>query len=405
MATLPATKSVAAPPVPSRPATSISTTLLQTPGELSAYRAEWDDLARHALEPNPFYEPWTLVAAAEAFAAGEDVRFLLLHEVNGTSRRLAGLLPLVRRRGYKGLPVSFLTLWRHPYCFCGTPLLRSESALACLDAYFAWAARGPWACGLVAFPQCPVAGPWGQLLLESGWRHSRLSYVDSAHNRALFRRRRDAAEYLALALSTRRRKELRRQERRLRDLGRLEYRVLERADELKAWTDAFLELEAGGWKGRQGTALASQPSHQEFFTRMVHDGFATGQVELLGMFLDNKPLAMKCNLRSADTAYAFKIAFAEDFAQFSPGVHLELFNIQHLHARPELEWMDSCADPHHFMIDRLWLDRRSMQTVIYSTGRVPGDLVVSVLPALRWLKRTFIRSKPHAAAASSKPDA
>ncbi len=166
---------------------------------------------------------------------------------------------------------------------------------------------------------------------------------------------------------------------------------------MPAWTEAFLELEAGGWKGRHGTALGCQASHREFFARLTREGYARGQVELLGLFLDGKPLALKCNLRSGATAYAFKVTFAEDYARFSPGLHLELFNVEHLHGRPELEWMDSCADPDHFMIDRLWLDRRSVQTVVYSTGRFPGDLVVSLLPALRWLKRKLFRSRPYTA--------
>jgi hypothetical protein len=391
MAMLVPTASVAALRVPPREAPVFSATLLQSPAELLSYRAEWDELARNTVDPNPFYEPWMLLPAAEAFGGGQDLRFLLLHEGEGRSRRLAGLWPLQCRRGYKGLPVRYLTLWKHPYCFCTTPLLRAESALGSLGAFFDWAARGPWACGLVEFPQSPVEGPWGQLLIEHARRHSRLHYVDSAHNRALFRRRSSPAEYLALAMSTKRRKEFRRQEKRLRDLGRLEYRVLERADEVPAWTEAFLELGAAGWKGRHGTALGCRASHREFFAHLTREGYARGQVELLGLFLDGKPLALKCNLRSAATAYAFKIAFAEDYARFSPGLHLELFNVEHLHSRPELEWMDSCADPDHFMIDRLWLDHRAVQTVVYSTGRFPGDLVVSLLPALRWLKRKLVR--------------
>ena len=39
------------------------------------------------------------------------------------------------------------------------------------------------------------------------------------------------------------------------------------------------------------------------------------------------------------------------------------------------------------MIDRLWLDRRVIFDMVLSTGRRPGDLVVSMLPGLRWFKR------------------
>lgn len=67
------------------------------------------------------------------------------------------------------------------------------------------------------------------------------------------------------------------------------------------------------------------------------------------------------------------------------GTLLELENIRRFHARPDLQWMDSCAIPEHFMINRLWLDRRVIQTLLISSGRPFGSLVVSALPLARWL--------------------
>ena len=49
--------------------------------------------------------------------------------------------------------------------------------------------------------------------------------------------------------------------------------------------------------------------------------------------------------------------------------------------------MDSCADAQHAMINRLWPGRRTMATVLFATGRAPGDLVVSLMPLLQWGRR------------------
>jgi len=56
-----------------------------------------------------------------------------------------------------------------------------------------------------------------------------------------------------------------------------------------------------------------------------------------------------------------------------------------------LDWVDSCAVPDHFMINRLYTSRRVIQTVVIATGRNPGGLIVSVLPLLRWLNRLLRR--------------
>jgi hypothetical protein len=52
------------------------------------------------------------------------------------------------------------------------------------------------------------------------------------------------------------------------------------------------------------------------------------------------------------------------------------------------------------MIERLWPDRRAIATTILASGRAPGGLVVSVLPLLRWVYRTFIRRRPQGEAAA-----
>jgi len=56
-----------------------------------------------------------------------------------------------------------------------------------------------------------------------------------------------------------------------------------------------------------------------------------------------------------------------------------------------LDWVDSCAVPDHFMINRLYTSRRVIQTVVIATGRNPGGLIVSALPLLRWLNRLLRR--------------
>ena len=65
----------------------------------------WEDLARHALEPNVFYEPWMLLPALRAFGAGEDLSFVLVLERDAAApagpARLLGLFPLERRRHYR----------------------------------------------------------------------------------------------------------------------------------------------------------------------------------------------------------------------------------------------------------------------------------------------------------------
>jgi hypothetical protein len=192
-------------------------------------------------------------------------------------------------------------------------------------------------------------------------------------------------------MSSGNRKELRRQRRRLGEQGCLKTGVLQPDDEVGPWLEQFFALEASGWKGQEGTALGGDPAQRGYFEEIARAAHARGRLMLLGLFLDGKPVALKCNFLARPGAFAFKIAFDERFNRFSPGVQLEIDNVQAMHERAELQWMDSCAKGKHFMINRLWSGRRAVAHTFIATGKAPGDLVVSSLPLLRWLKRKLVR--------------
>jgi hypothetical protein len=45
------------------------------------------------------------------------------------------------------------------------------------------------------------------------------------------------------------------------------------------------------------------------------------------------------------------------------------------------------------MINRLWQDRRALQTLVVATGKRPGRMALSLLTLLRGLKRTLCRGR------------
>ena len=117
--------------------------------------AEWRDLAAHALEPNVFYEPAFLLAAAPVF--GRDAGAMLVWS-GRASRRLLGLFPgrIVKRR--YGLKLPILLGLTHPYGPLGVPLVEREAAEPVIAAFFAHLARlsDVAGIGIVALP----AGEW-----------------------------------------------------------------------------------------------------------------------------------------------------------------------------------------------------------------------------------------------------
>jgi CelD/BcsL family acetyltransferase involved in cellulose biosynthesis len=192
--------------------------------------------------------------------------------------------------------------------------------------------------------------------------------VWSRADRALLCRRGDPADYVLLR--GKRRKELRRQRTVLaRELG-AEPSTSDRAGEAAA-VERFLALEDAGWKGRAGTSLISAGA-DGFFRQVCANFAATGRLQLLALDAGGRTVAMKCNLVAGDGLFCFKIAHDPALARSSPGVQLELDNLQHFQDHAELAWMDSCADPANQMINRIWPDRRRLCTLLVPGGGLIG---------------------------------
>jgi hypothetical protein len=244
----------------------------------------------------------------------------------------------------------------------------------------------------MAFASIAGDGSFHQLLVDALNARGTLTFLSESYHRALFQPHANPPP-IAEGVSGRHLKELRRKRSRLFEAGRVECVALEAGGDVDGWIREFLQLELRGWKGQQGSAFASQAKQADFFAAAVREAFANRSLMMLALRLNGEAIAMKCNFLSGCGSFAFKIAFDERYSLYSPGVLLEMDNMNRLRERPDIQWMDSCAVADHFMINRLWTSRRNIQTILASTGKPAADFLISVLPLLRWFRRKLKASK------------
>ncbi|HEY6402119.1 MAG TPA: GNAT family N-acetyltransferase [Blastocatellia bacterium] len=385
---------------------------------LEKHIAAWEELAAAAIEPNVFYEPWMLMPALRAYGDAGRLLFALVQTPDPARPLgpplLCGFFPLELKDHYDGissrLPIKTLRLWRKPeMIYLCAPLLRVGCGREALAAFFDWLSAGDHDCSLMEFGFVTGEGPFHHLLLDYLNQHLKFTYVTEAFTRALFRPAADAEDYVRSALGRFRRKEIRRLEKRLAETGRLEYATLDPCvggarsaggvggaegaggDDVDTWIEEFLEFEAMSWKGKGGRALVCSETDRKYFMEIAREAFRRGKLMMLALHFNGHPIAYKVNFLSGDGSFAFKIAFDEEYARYSPGVLLELENIRLLHERTQIRWMDSCANPDRFMINHLWTDRRAIQSLVISTGKRQGDLIVAAIPLLKWGNRRIFR--------------
>jgi CelD/BcsL family acetyltransferase involved in cellulose biosynthesis len=309
-------------------------------------------LAQEAVEANVFYEPWLLDPALESWQPA-GLRLVVVRDGAGA---LTGFFPFYIQRHLRGL-VHSLRLWRHLYCFLCTPLVARRAARETLAALADWIESGRAPANMIEMDWVGADGPFAELLDAQILARPRWTTHSALRERALFKPRSKPE----VGISADHMKKLRRLERKLGELGPVQYRVLAEGDPASEWIEHFLRLEASGWKGRGGSALASDAASTGYFRRIVDEGARRRRVQLLSLELAGRPIAMKCNFLAGDGAFIFKVAYDEDYAKFSPGLLLELFNSQHVvEACAELAWVDSCANPDSPLFNRLWTDRRRL---------------------------------------------
>ena len=325
--------------------------------------AAWDYLADVASEPNPFFESWYLLPSLEALDRAGDVA-ILRFEQDGALR---GLLPVARPRMYYHLPVPNLASWLHANCFLGTPLVETGCEVPFWQALLDWADKNAGMALFLHLRAMPLTGPIHAALLgvlAGGTRQAELVHREE---RALLASDLDAEAYWQASLSNKKRKELRRQLKRLSDEGNVEIRRETGAAGLSQWSQQFLALEQSGWKGRAGSSLAANPATADLFGQSLRGAAAHGKLERLSLLLDGKPIAMLASFLTPPGAFSYKTAFDEDYARYSPGVLLQHENLTMLD-RPDIAWSDSCAASDHPMIDRIWRERRTIGRISIAIG-------------------------------------
>ena len=319
-------------------------------------RARWSGLADAAAEANAFYMPDMLCAALDHLAGGATVRVLEAQR----DGELIGLMPVAVSARHGRLPLRCVTNWMHDHCFFGAPLVRRGDEVAAWRELLGQLDRASWAPAFLHLRGLDAAGANAAALEALCVEQRRGRREVHRYDRAMLRSELDADAYWEANVRAKKRKELRRLQKRLADLGTVGSRLLVDGAELAAWCGEFLALEAAGWKGAEGSALACRDEDAAFFRAACAAAFEQGRLHFLRMDLDGRAIAMLVNFRHGDGAFSFKIAFDEALGRFSPGVLIEIANLQAVLGDPGMGWMDSCAAADHPMIDSLWGERRTI---------------------------------------------
>jgi CelD/BcsL family acetyltransferase involved in cellulose biosynthesis len=350
---------------------------------------QWRALSDLAVEPNGYYLPgWELAVSASARGR---TGALALRAFDATSARLIGLMPVVSLWQAWKIPLPALVS-AHPYGTLCSPLLdrqlTHDAAAGLLRQ-----ARQAGAHALI-LRDVALDGTAMQALLDALRRNGLQPRVLTSYIRAALDATQDGEDLLREALGARKLKELRRLRHRLEEHGTVSFDVARTADEVRPALETFLQLEASGWKGKRGTALAQDAGDAIFIRRAAPALAEAGQCEIIVLRAGATPVAAGIVLRHQDRAFFFKLGIDERFAKYSPGVQLTLELTRHLCADPTITSADSTANAGHPMINPIWRGRLAIGDVLVPLRR--NDPVVALIHAALVARDFVLNAARHA---------
>ncbi|MBR0831488.1 GNAT family N-acetyltransferase [Bradyrhizobium manausense] len=335
---------------------------------------QWQALSERAIEPNGYYlHAWERAVSATA-PGRTGANALCAFDL--ASGRLTGLLPVVSLwRAWK-IPLPALVS-AHPYgTLCSPPLDRDTTDDAATQLL--QQARQAGAHALI-LRDVALDGAAMTSITESLVREGLQPQVLTSYIRASLDATQDGETLLRTALGGKKLKELRRQRHRLAAHGSVTFEVARTPRDVGPALETFLTLEASGWKGKRGTALAQDAGDATFIRCAVPALAETGQCEIVTLRAGTTPIAAGIVLRHQARGFFFKLGIDERFAKYSPGVQLTLELTRHLCADPAIASADSTASADHPMINPIWRGRLAIGDVLIPLRR--NDPAVALIHA------------------------
>jgi CelD/BcsL family acetyltransferase involved in cellulose biosynthesis len=318
----------------------MTTARIREKADFDAFMLPWKRLAGQSLSPAGLNSPEMILPLLKNIKGAE-----LAVVVQG--KELLFALPVQKRR-------ALSSNWITPLTVIGTPHLDKEFPAASLITFIN-GLQQPLLLHSVSMKGClwDCLGTRDvQFSVLNTWARAGLKPVGTFES------------WMESNFSPKRRKEYRRLGNRLAEQGDYTALTFSQGDDTDMWADELLALEAAGWKGKRGTALAADGNLQSALKEACQLLGAAGKLRFWKLTFNGKAIASMYAVVEGDQAWLGKIAYDESFAKFSPGVLLILHATEQLFAESHIKLIDSCAIPGHPMIENIWRDRIEVADVM-----------------------------------------
>jgi len=330
---------------------------------------------------NPLLLPEWSMAALPVLHTTPHVLALRVHGAHGKQGALVALAPLAResRAGFARLELIGTARLHEPAGFLYADPASLAQLCACVVAQ-----RRP-----VTLQRVPASDPLIENFLQAArGRGKVLLRPAAAAPRVDFPQ--DFAGYEA-SLSSRRRQDYRRARRRLEQTGPVTFDLrMSTPGSVAAELAEVMRVEAGGWKQRNGSALASDAHLGAYFQQLAARFAARGAVRICFLRVAGVAIAAQLVIEYGRRWWILKIGFDEKWADFSPGIQLMWDVVRHA-GEAGLDGVEMLGSAEEWL--SIWTrESREFRTLVFyphnlrGMGALAADVAGAALRRLRRLR-------------------
>ncbi|MCF8477700.1 MAG: GNAT family N-acetyltransferase [Pseudolabrys sp.] len=341
----------------------------------------WEKLCARAIEDNVYFTPRYTRALIDNIESNRSLRFAVVWQ----GAELVALMPFTRSK----VELSFLgtaaRAWQTEYSTSCVPLLDRTRATQAADGLVKLLTainQGEWIISAVN-----TNGAACNALMTSLANENRPWRISNGFERATLKPGDSFDGHMQKYLSSKRRRELKRNRRRLEKIGEIQHESHYSGAGLTRAVEAFLDIEASGWKGQRGTALKCRPETRQF----AFDAFTGGASDSIcradALTLDGTPIAVSLTVLAGGTGFTVKCAYDEAYRSYSPGLLLEIDVIRSFLTERWADRLDAATSGAH-VIDSLWPGRTKVADLNFTLASRNAQMHLSALGIATQAKRS-----------------
>lgn len=286
--------------------------------DLNPLKDEWNRLVARSLMPEVYVTHEWVSLWCRHFVRDGDLRVLTVWD----GARLVGVAPLMQsNKRLKGFPIRQLGFLLNR-CNVRSNLVlapdRMEDCLAAILEYLQ-AARGEWdVLSLYGMAESSLVPETVTAVLRKG-RAVRMPLLPmSTWENAIVRLEGGWDAYLA-GKTGHHRKRARKEMQILESMGTLLFESYAKPEQVTAYLDHFLGIEAKSWKVQRGESLSERPDYHEFYRQIARSHAERDEWRAWVLRIDDRPMATIFGLLYEGTLYAEKTTYVAGVEKASPG--------------------------------------------------------------------------------------